>query len=252
MSLIRDAFTVLLPYKCDICGNYADADNKLEGIDRIYRSIYGTDRDWHICTECLSSLIPQDEDRRWFTALSNPVDEDPYGDLVLFMPFNYTGVVDHAMPAIKFGRKIGIARLFGILLGNIMKHDKICADMIVPIPLSSERLEERGFNQSYEIAYPVGRILGIPVAGDVLIRTKNTGRQSSLSDTRDRMLNVAGAFEAEKDWDLTGLRIILLDDVATTGHTLREGAVTLLENGASEVLCCAFSGNRQVKNAEPF
>ncbi|SCW26295.1 comF family protein [Ruminococcaceae bacterium YRB3002] len=252
MNIIRDALSVLLPYRCDICGCHADADNKLGAIDRAYEAIYGEKRGWHICSSCLSALIPQDEDRRWFTCLSNPVDEDPYADLVLYMPFSYTGVVDRALPAIKFSGRKGIARLFGMLLGNMMRAADIGADLIVPVPLSPERLEERGYNQAHEIAYPVSRLLGIPLADDVLVRTRHTNRQSDITDAQKRMLNVSGAFAMNDNWDVTGLRVILLDDVATTGHTLREGASVLLDSGAEEVLCCAFSGNRQIKNAEPF
>ena len=252
MSLIREAIDLLAPFRCDVCGGFADNEDNMAAIDAVYLKIYGCARDYHICSSCLSGFVPQTKDKRWFTCLSNPVDTDPYPDLTLFMPFAYSGVVSKAMPAIKFGGRAGIARLLGILLGFVAKGEGIIADIAVPVPLSPKRLEERGFNQAYEIAYPLSRILGIPLSEDVLRRRRHTGKQSEITDASLRALNVSGAFEMNDEWDIEGLRVILVDDVSTTGHTLREAASVLLEAGAEDVLCCAFSGNRQVKNAEPF
>ena len=252
MRLIREAIDLIMPYRCDICSGYADIDNSIERIDAVYERIYRCKRDFHVCSSCMSQLIPQSRDKRWFTCLSNPVENDPYPDLTLFMPFAYSGVVGKVMPQIKFCHKQGIARLLGILLGMTAKSEGIKGDIIVPVPLSDARLKERGFNQAYEMAYPAGKIMGIPVADDILLRKINTGRQSEITDAMLRALNVSGAFAVNEEWDVSDLRIILMDDVATTGHTLREAAMVLLEAGAEDVLCCAFSGNRQIKNDEPF
>ena len=133
-----------------------------------------------------------------------------------------------------------------------MRNEGIKADLIIPIPLSEERLEERGFNQAYEICYPAAKINGIPSAEDCLIRTRDTGRQSEIHDSNKRAGNVRDAFKVNDGWDVTGLRIIVVDDVATTGATLHEAAKALYKAGAAKVLCVALAGNRTVKNAEPF
>ena len=86
----------------------------------------------------------------------------------------------------------------------------------------------------------------------MLFRSKDTQRQSQITDTNLRERNVKGAFEVSDNWDVTGLRVIVVDDVATTGATLHEAAKVLLRAGASKVLCVAFAGNRVVRNAEPF
>ncbi len=252
MSIITEALGVLAPHKCDVCGGFADNDDNMGMIDRVYSEIYSCRRDFHICSECLSGLVPQTKDKRWFTCLSNPVEDDPYPDLALFMPFAYSGVVSSAVPMIKFGGRKGIARLFGILLGFVALNEGIQADLITPVPLSKARREERGFNQAFEIAYPLGRILERPVAEGVIRRKRNTGKQSEITDTTLRAVNVSGAFEFDGSWDIEGLRILLVDDVSTTGFTMKEAATVLMEAGAGDVLCCAFSGNRQIKNDEPF
>ena len=172
--------------------------------------------------------------------------------LALYMPFTYKGILERAVPRIKFGKKIELARFFGVILGSCMRNEGIKADLIIPIPLSDERLEERGFNQAYEICYPAAKINGIPSAEDCLIRTRDTGRQSEIHDSNKRAGNVRGAFKVNDGWDVTGLRIIVVDDVATTGATLHEAAKALYKAGAAKVLCVALAGNRTVKNAEPF
>ena len=156
------------------------------------------------------------------------------------------------MPKIKFGKKEELARLFGAILGSCALSEGIRADLIVPVPLSEERSAERGFNQAYEIAYPLSKITGIPVSDDCLVRIRDTGRQSEIRDINRRAVNVRGAFEVSSKWDISGLTVIAVDDVATTGATLHEAAKVLYKAGASKVLCIAFAGNRTVKNAEPF
>ena len=250
--IMKEAASFLVPYRCDICNGYSDIEKGTGHLDSLYRRVYSGERGFHICSRCLLGIVPKNCDKRWFTCLSNPLDEDEYNDLTLFMPFEYSGVVDKALPKVKFDNRREIARLFGILLGEIIRQEGIKADLIVPVPLSEQRFKERGFNQAEEMAYPVSVICSIPMGRDVLLRTRNTGRQSEIRDTTMRAVNMSGAFEINGEWDITGLRILLIDDVATTGNTLRECAVELYGNGASDVLCCAFSGNRQLKNDEPF
>jgi ComF family protein len=200
----------------------------------------------------LSDLNCHDEDKRWFLCLSNPLESDPCPGLALYMPFSYSGIVERAMPKIKFGRNIELARFFGCVLGSFAACENISADLVMPIPLSEKRMSERGFNQAGEIALPVAKLNGIPFAEDCLARIRNTGRQSDIRDTGIRQANVSNAFAVSKQWDVSGLKVIVVDDVATTGATLHEAAAALYKAGARKVLCAAFAGNRQVKNAEPF
>lgn len=253
---IREAFKgavdLILPYRCQICGNISDSEDRFENYDRLYRVLFDEQPELHICGKCLSGLCINDEDWRWFLCLSNPAGDDPCPGLALYMPFQYKGIVEKAVPRIKFGKKKELARLFGCILGSCFRSDGIKADLIVPVPLSEERFEERGFNQAAEIAYPVAGLNNIAFAEDCLVRTKNTGRQSEIRDTVIRARNVSGAFAVNGKWDVSGLTVALVDDVATTGATLHEAAKELYKAGAEKVLCIAFAGNRAVKNAEPY
>lgn len=249
---LRGAIDLILPYRCFVCGRVSDTEDRFDSYNSLYKDMYGQRPDLHICGKCLSSLNIQDEDRRWFLCLSNPVAGDPCPGLPLYMPFEYRGLVEQVIPKIKFGKNYGLARFFGCVLGSAIKGENISADLIVPVPLSSKRLEERGFNQAGEIAYPVAKLNGIPYADDCLIRVRDTMRQSDISDKGMRAVNVAHAFSVSDDWDVTGLSVVVVDDVATTGSTLHEAAVALYKAGASKVLCIAFAGNRSLKNAEPF
>ncbi|MBP5655467.1 MAG: ComF family protein [Clostridiales bacterium] len=251
MSLISDTVDWILPHKCCICGDVADVTaDDIPGYKQLYNLIYGSQPDLHMCTKCLSRLTPVEGNRGWSLCLSNPYDGDPHPELALFAPFPYDDICDTAIPRIKFGAQKELARLFGIILGRTVKENNIAADLVVPVPLSAERLEERGFNQAEEMALPVAFATGAPLRPDVLMRKVDTARQTELRDNEARAENVRGAFEVSPEWDVEGLSIIVADDVATTGATLHEAACALLDKGASKVLCIAFASNRTVKNTE--
>jgi len=249
---LKGAVDLILPYKCAVCGSVSDTEDRFGGYDELYRSLYGGESGLHICGKCLSHIGLQDQTRRWFLCLSNPVENDPCPGLALYMPFPYQGTVGKCIPKIKFSKKTELARFFGCLLGSSLCGEDIKADIVVPVPLSAERLEERGFNQASEIAYPVAKLCGIPFVEDCLIRTRDTGRQTDMKDSFRRADNIKDAFAVSDKWDVTGLTVMVVDDVSTTGATLHETAKALYKAGASKVLCVALAGNRTVKNAEAF
>ncbi len=108
-------------------------------------------------------------------------------------------------------------------------------DLIVPVPLHLKRLKERGFNQSGLLAGELARKLRVPVSFGAIIRKNRTEPQTRLN-RRERLKNVKGAFELSGAQDVRGRRILLVDDVFTTGTTLSECARTLKrKGGASEV-----------------
>ncbi len=241
MSLIKDAVNFLLPANCSVCGRFPDADGKLP---------YEVPSDFHICFDCLSKLIPHPEERRFFTCMSEPYKGDPIPGLLLYIPYPYKGFFEKAVPQIKFRGHSELASFVGMMLGNIMAKDGITADLVVPVPLAPSRQKERGFNQADLIAREASRIIDVPYSEDVLVRTRDTLRQTEITGSAQRGLNVHGAFKVSDDFVADGLTVLVVDDVSTTGNTLHEAAMALYEAGAKKVLCCAASGNRAVLNAE--
>src|SRR4029450_8358020 len=131
----------------------------------------------------------------------------------------------------KFGGRIDLAGCFAGLLAA-RDADHRADDFVIAVPLSFERESERGFNQSREIARSYARLAGLPLVEDVLWRVRHTAPQQSLArDARQR--NVRGAFGVKAD--LGGRRVVVVDDVMTTGSTLDEIARVLKAAGAVRV-----------------
>jgi ComF family protein len=110
-------------------------------------------------------------------------------------------------------------------------------DAILPIPLHRARLARRGYNQALELARPIASLLGLAVLPRALVRTRDTAPQTEL-DADARRRNLRGAFTAEAD-AIAGRRVLLVDDVVTTGATVREAAATLIRAGAASVAVAA-------------
>lgn len=149
-------------------------------------------------------------------------------------PLRYTYPVDHLVQQLKFAHRLASADFFArCLLDMPLPNPMPAVDMIVPVPLSPQRLQERGFNQAAEIARPLARALDIPLAIDSLVRARNTLPQSRLP-WRARRGNVRQAFACLHD--LTGKTVIVVDDVMTTGATLDAVAQVLKDHGATRVI----------------
>ena len=90
---IREAFKgaadLILPYRCALCGDVSDSEDRFENFDSLYRQLYGKDSGLHLCGKCLSDLVSTDEQGRWLLCLSNPVENDPCPGLALYLLFPY-------------------------------------------------------------------------------------------------------------------------------------------------------------------
>lgn len=113
-------------------------------------------------------------------------------------------------------------------------------DLVVPVPLHGKRLRKRGFNQSSLLLAGFEKELGLAVEHGLLRRRRNTPPQAGLS-RKGRLKNVKGAFELAPGFDVAGRRILLVDDVLTTGSTLVACAALLKRRGAAEVSALVFS-----------
>lgn len=147
----------------------------------------------------------------------------------------------------KYHHKPSLAKILGKEMGVILNSDPVLktSDLLVPIPLHPARKRERGYNQAELLAEEISKFTYIPFS-NCLKRVKNTKAQVTLSE-RERLENVREAFKLKKGADISGKRVILIDDVFTTGATLNAAALSLIEGGAEEVygltVAAAHSGD---------
>ena len=144
---------------------------------------------------------------------------------------------DRLVLRMKFGAEPAIGRWLGKLLATRWLEDGLIApDIVVPVPLSRRRLLERGFNPAWEIARSLAARLHCPGDPTGLLRLRHGATQSGLPlDARRR--NVRGAYAADGRFD--GRRVLLVDDVLTSGATLEEASRVLLRHGAAGVAVAA-------------
>jgi len=138
--------------------------------------------------------------------------------------------------ALKFQGRRNIADLLGPLMASVFLEswDRDQIDMLVPIPLHPRRRRERGFNQSALLARSMARWIAIPVCGRVLTRVRHTAPQVGLTDV-ERTRNLKDAFRCSDPAKVRGKRILLIDDVMTTGATAASAASALSQAGAQRV-----------------
>ncbi len=187
-----------------------------------------------LCPRCLERC------RRLRVDLPEPATREHRNALLLTTVgvYQYDAPLREAIHTFKYRRRRTLAGPLGSLLVEALPDRVRACDAVVPVPLHTGRLRERGFNQSALLAAAVGAALGKTVA-DGLWRTRATAHQVGL-DTAAREANVRGAFAWEGG---TAPRsILLLDDVLTTGATMRECARALRAAGAREIHAVALAG----------
>ncbi len=202
-----------------------------------------------VCIACaLRMKTPADErDDYGFcdacSLLVDPTDERVDNHLP-FAGFQYGGPLRDAITRLKYGGASEVARPLGRMLAMRLGPG-LASDprplVIVPVPLHQKRLSGRGYNQSALIARALGQSLGVRVFFDSLFRLRATTAQVGLSRA-ERAANMRGSFALgkERQFDVQRTRVLLLDDVVTTGATLDEARKPFLDAGA-EVLCIALA-----------
>ncbi len=196
---------------------------------------YGTNeykyayRDSCICNGCFKEFTPFAE-----TACF----EAKQGLDFLTPAFSYTGLYRDIFLSFKFNGKFAYGHILSMAIEDCFKNRDYFSDYsyIVPVPISAERMNERGYNQSLIMAKYVSKALGIPLV-DALVRKRNSLPQSKVAAHR-RAANVKGAFGSTVKF--CGEKIIIFDDIYTTGSTVLECAKALVSAGAGGA--CVISG----------
>lgn len=151
--------------------------------------------------------------------------------------FKYEGKMRNLIIDYKFNDKPYLKDLF---VKIILKNEKICRkikkyDIIVPVPIHKKRKNERGYNQSELIARKLAKNLNLKLVNDSLIKQKNTLPQSTLSK-KQREENAKQVYKIQNKPKIENKKVILLDDIYTTGATTKECSKVLKQNGAKEIL----------------
>jgi ComF family protein len=168
----------------------------------------------HLCGDCLQSVFIFDGARS---------------------AVHHAGVVRRRIHQMKFGGQLHwVPPLADLLVTLYRRKASPFADVIFPVPLHLKRLRQRGFNQSGLLAKVLGRRVGLPVRYDVLVRKFWTEPQTRLNRVQ-RLANVKDAFHVPDSGTVKGRRVVIIDDVYTTGTTLNECAKTLKSAGAAAV-----------------
>lgn len=148
--------------------------------------------------------------------------------------FYFDGIVRKAIHELKYYNVRALSNCLAEFLYTYLQTNKIDGDTIIPVPLHKDRLRQRGYNQSALLARKLGKLAGISVTEDRLVRIKDSKPQARTKTGGERRKNVTGAFLCNSD-ELKGSRIILIDDVCTTGATLEACAETLKNAGVISV-----------------
>jgi ComF family protein len=151
---------------------------------------------------------------------------------------SYEGTLRQLIHLFKYGRMKPLARTLAANLASALPRDQKF-DVVVPMPLHWRRKWQRGFNQAELLARRTARRCGIPVANAVR-RIRSTAAQAGLSNAQRRE-NVAGAFQLRNRRAIQGRRVLLIDDVMTTGATASACALALKRGGAASVTLLALA-----------
>jgi ComF family protein len=164
-------------------------------------------------------------------------DPPPFSAAVCAVDYSFPW--NQLMGAFKFQGQVELATALAARMEQALAlaDDSVCRpDCLLPVPLSAARLAARGYNQAWELTRRLAAARGLPARADVLLRPVDTAQQAEL-DRAARQRNLRAAFMVAptlRPW-LAGRRLALVDDVMTTGATLREAAATLLRAGAADV-----------------
>jgi len=160
-------------------------------------------------------------------------------------PFRFDEVIRKAIHELKYRNLRAISNRLAELLADYLEESPLPREALVGVPLHPRRLRERGYNQSSLLARELGKRTGLAVIEDCLIRVKQAQPQVKAVDVEERRRNVADAFVC-RDERVKGKRIVLIDDVCTSGATLESCAAALKDKGATSVWGLTLA--REIRN----
>lgn len=216
--------SVIYPAVCPFCGNVT-SENEIKSIG--------------MCYCCETKLKPYSN---YFSM------EDNVNYLscdAMYCALKYFGIIKKLMIQYKFNDASYLYKIFSIILNNhLFKHDVYSnIDILTYVPISSKRFSGRGYNQSKLIAKELQKLNpGKFMLLDLLVRKKGNDNKTSSLNLQERKKE---KFDFKKNVSITGKRILLLDDILTTGATMEECAKILKDNGAQKVYGAVIASGRR-------
>lgn len=212
----RFLLSFLYPNQCPFC-------------DKIIHHAY------YACDECTEKLLPPP------TASFSHISQ-------FFAACAYDDFVKHAVYSMKNNNNGYAAECFAYYISRILEDEGIAekVDFITFVPTSREKLFQRGYNPAELLAEEISRLTRLEVRKDLLLANESESEQKQLS-AAERSLNVRKIFHFSQKAKLSGEKILLIDDICTTGSTVDYLAELLFENGAGEVFAAVFA---KTKNLE--
>lgn len=157
----------------------------------------------------------------------------------------YSGVLRDAIHALKYKTDLGLGDLFADYLIKVILDIKWEFDYVVPVPLSKQRMKERAYNQSVLLSRPIAQFFGLPHSMSALNRIKETGSQIQRGKI-DRNLALENAFWGNPA-KLKGRKVLLVDDIITTGATINHCSAALRKAGAEKVYAISIAKTFKTK-----
>lgn len=228
--LLRAFLDVLFPPLCHICKTFIPDSGPI-----------------HLCASCRENLMPVSSPKCTVCGIpfttENGIDHvcgacatAPKHFVSARAAVRFGGSAQELIHRLKYGKKVHLARPLGLMAANHLDGflNEAGAELIVPVPLHPRRLKERGFNQSILLAHFLSKSRHIPISRNNLRRIRWTEPQINLPP-EDRIKNVRGAFAIRKPELFEGKKLVLVDDVYTTGSTVCECARVLKRAGAGRI-----------------
>ena len=212
MKAADTVLDLIYPSRCVVCGGYMGPERP------------------GICPACRAELPAPEKGPKRGEFVSKTVSV-----------FSYEGAYREAVLRFKFGRREVYARPWGRLLAAKIRESLAGDyDLVTWLPIHRERRRERGYDQAKLLAVQAARALG-DHAVRTLRKVRNNPRQSGLHSLAERKANVLNAYRAVRPARFRGKRVLLIDDILTSGATVSEAARTLLTAGAAEVVCATLA-----------
>ena len=230
MNLLAGIADIIFPPCCVVCGELLLHHSSLPLCEKCLAGIRFIDSP--LCPRCgIPFPAEEDNDHLCGQCLT---EERPYA--LARSVGRYEGALLTAIHKFKYHGKTGIGKALGNIMADFASGiwEMGTFDLIIPVPLHIKKLRERGFNQAVIMARELSKRFAVPLDFSSLKRVKFTPPQVGMG-RKERSLNVKGAFSAVKPRNISGKKILLIDDVYTTGSTLMECSRVLIGAHAGAV-----------------